>query len=190
MRTAPAVLVVLLAAVIGAAPLRAQSSREAAAPRAPSVRMRDTAIVGERPTPDVFFIVPAGRPADLSLPPRRDYRAEILEPVVKPWLEKEGRVDLASIEHVSTDPGGWSRAFGKAAPPSPAPAPVPVFQAPPPAIPPAALARPEGAISESLPRTGGSATPAALPPPPVAAAPAAPVPAPLPSDVPILVPPQ
>jgi hypothetical protein len=153
--------------------------------------MRDTAIVGERPTPGIFFIVPTGKGRDLRAAHQRDYRGDILEPVVKPWLEKDQNVTLAGIVHVSSGGDDWRNALDAAAI---APA-VPVSGAARPAsrpameVPPAALSRPS---APALPPPS-QARPAAPPPasPPPAAAPPPP-----PSshggsgDVPILVPPQ
>jgi hypothetical protein len=182
-------VVVLVAAVLAGDPVRAQPIREHPPEKPPSLRMRDTAILGERPTPDVFFVVPTGRPTASSPTYRRDYRSEILEPVVKPWLEKEGNLSLASIEHVSTDPGGWTRAFGKRAAPALGPTPVPVFRAPPPALPPGVFTQSEEAVPES-PREAAGGAPASVVSPPVTSAPAAPAVPPPAAEVPILVPPQ
>jgi len=122
-----------------------------------ALRMGDTAIMGERPTPDIFFIVPTGKGGNLSAPHRRDYSSEILAPVVKPWLEKDQNVRLAALEHVSRDSGDWKEAL-KA---------VPVARA----APPPEVVRPSGPAPIGIPeaaRSGG--------PPPVSGLPASPPP--------------
>src|SRR5713101_3915480 len=57
--------------------------------RSDSVRMPNVNIEGERQTPDIFFVFPTGKGGNLSAPRLRDYRSDILTPVVKPWLERD-----------------------------------------------------------------------------------------------------
>ena len=206
----PALLVVAAAAALAAVASVAVTHAQEEGARRGSVQMRDTAILGERPTPDIFFIVPTGKGGNLRGPHRRDYRGEILEPVVKPWLEKDQNVTLAGIGHVTESGGDWRDAFDSepVAPAVRVPVPEPVRPAARPAVDVPAAARSKPVVPDvPPPPIPSQARPAAPPPsfPPPAAAvprpsfppaavppPASPPPPPAASsgDVPILVPPQ
>jgi hypothetical protein len=203
---------VIAAAILSFAAHPAGAQARRAAPqqeRASSLRMGDTTITGERPTPDIFFIVPTGKGGNLQSPHRRDYSSEILEPVVKPWLEKDQNVSLVAVQHVASGSSDWKKALSSVErvppPPPPAPAPLePVRPAyrPAPEIPAAALSRPPLPAAPPPERFAPPPPPpvrpapvAAAPPPPPPSPPppaAAPPPRPAPAydSVPILVPPQ
>ena len=77
----------LAGAVLGlaAGPSRGEDRRDV------EIRMDEVEIRGEVERPGVFYIIPR-RSAPLDLGPRtRDYRAEILEPVLPHELEREIR---------------------------------------------------------------------------------------------------
>lgn len=173
------ILSIAVLAAIAAVPAEARPKRHAAARRpvakAPAaavsdgapksagtdaVRMPSTSIEGERQAPDIFFVVPTGRGGKLSAPYRRDYSAEIREPVVKSWLEKDASVHLATVSA-----GGrsfdWNRAMAEAPRPASGPIAVPARGSGPPSD----VSRPAG-VPPALPAAALSA------PPPMAAAPA------------------
>ncbi len=100
---------------------------------APSLRMQDTAITGERQAPDVIFIVPTGKGGKARSPHLRDYGSEILEPVVKSWLEKEETVEPMAGRKAPEEKFDWKAAFREQPRPSaPPPEPLPVPAPPPP----------------------------------------------------------
>ncbi len=135
--------------------------------RASSLRMRGTTIEGERQTPDIFFVLPTGKGGNLGGPYLRDYSYEILDPLVKPWFERDAmlevpkpdlqasRVDLAELLKAEPPPPPLSP------PPASEPEPAPQMIAPP-----APLSIPSQARS--------------LPPPASAPAPIEPLPPPRP----------
>ncbi len=66
--------------------------------RASSLRMRGTTIEGERQTPDIFFVLPTGKGGNLGGPYLRDYSYEILDPLVKPWFERDAMLEVPKPE--------------------------------------------------------------------------------------------
>ena len=185
--------------------------------RQDNMRMPGVSIEGERQTPDIFFVFPTGKGGNLSAPKFRDYGPDILEPVVKPWFERDEMVTRAQLQAASTRTFDWDEAL-KSSPAAPAPPAAPAVAAPvaplpppsmpnpalpPPSIPSQALSLPRSAPNSAMP-------PPEMPAPAMPAAPSRPVSQPLyppgsrplpaelppgyrPSDsdgVPVLVPPQ
>lgn len=68
-------------------------AREAQDDRGENMRMPNVSIEGERQTPDIFFVFPTGKGGNLSAPRFRDYSPDILDPVVKPWFERDQSVN-------------------------------------------------------------------------------------------------
>jgi hypothetical protein len=168
----------------GATAVDAQSSRRRASGggesggSAPSdiMKMPSTAITGERQTPDIFFVFPTGKGGDLSMPHLRDYGPDILEPVVKPWFEREQALGPSQIQAVTRQLSvDWKEALKRAPPPPPreaAPEASSRPSLPAPSIPSSALSRPpppppDSPIYQRPPPAYG----AAPTPPPVLAAP-------------------
>lgn len=165
----------------GTPPRKAPAAEQpAASGSGSSLRMQDTAIEGERQTPDIFFILPTGKGGNLQAPHRRDYSADILEPVVKPWLEKDAAVGALATRTTPTASVDWEAALAEPAPPpSVAPAPQPVLSP--------SRSRPAAQIPTSALSRPPPAAPAAAPPPPPRAA--APPPAPPPPPPAYVLPP-
>ena len=151
--------------------------------RQDNMRMPGVSIEGERQTPDIFFVFPTGKGGNLSAPKFRDYGPDILEPVVKPWMDRDQMVTRAQLQAASTRTFDWDEAL-KSSPAAPAPPAAPAVAAPvaplpPPSMPNPALPPPSiPSQALSLPR---SAPNSAMPPPemsapamPAAAMPAAP----------------
>src|SRR5882724_3894006 len=76
-------------AVASVAQTRSRASSSEGDDRSENMKMPNVSIEGERQTPDIFFVFPTGKGGNLSAPRMRDYAADILEPVVKPWLERD-----------------------------------------------------------------------------------------------------
>jgi hypothetical protein len=211
--TALAVAIALLLAL----PAHAQT-RSGTDQRADNMRMPNVSIEGERQTPDIFFVFPTGKGGNVSAPRFRDYRPDILDPVVKPWFERDEMVNAPTMQASAGKTFDWDEAL-KSSPPPAAPPPAAAEAAappPPPAAPPMPESRPNVSLPPpsipsqalSLPRTTSPQPPQPQPPPPAApppppqerpvypssARPASPPPPPpsQPSSesVPILVPPQ
>jgi hypothetical protein len=169
-RTAAALLVALLA---WSAPVRAQG--RGGGEREDNMRMPNVSIEGERQTPDIFFVFPTGKGGNLSAPKFRDYGPDILEPVVKPWFERDQMVTHAQLQATSTQTFDWDEAL-KSSPPRAAPPPgPPPLGAPgaPPSLPPPSMPNPSlpppsiPSQALSLPRSApNSAMPPPAPPPP------------------------
>ncbi|MGH7897481.1 MAG: hypothetical protein ACREQQ_05985 [Candidatus Binatia bacterium] len=138
----------------GPSAVEAQSSRRRAADdeaaTADNMKMPSTSIEGERQTPDIFFVFPTGRGGNLSMPHVRDYGPDILEPVVKPWFEREQALGPSQIQTVTRQSTvDWKEALRSAPPPPPREQPLPESPArpslPAPSIPSSALSRPAAA---------------------------------------------
>jgi len=214
-RTGAALLAALLA-WSGVATAQGRGGDE----RQDNMRMPGVSIEGERQTPDIFFVFPTGKGGNLSAPKFRDYGPDILEPVVKPWMERDQMVTRAQLQAASTRTFDWDEAL-KSSPAAPAPpAAAPVVAAPvaPPPLPPPSMPKPAlpppsiPSQALSLPRSAPNSEmpPPEMPAPAMQAAPSRPVSQPLyppgsrplpaelppsyrPSDsdgVPVLVPPQ
>jgi hypothetical protein len=174
-RTGAALLAALLA-WSGVATAQGRGGDE----RQDNMRMPGVSIEGERQTPDIFFVFPTGKGGNLSAPKFRDYGPDILEPVVKPWFERDQMVMRAQVQAASTRTFDWDEAL-KSSPAAPAPPAAPAVAAPvappphpPPAMPNPALPPPSiPSQALSLPR---SAPNSEMPPPemPAQAMPAAP----------------
>jgi hypothetical protein len=174
-RTGAALLAALLA-WSGVATAQGRGGDE----RQDNMRMPGVSIEGERQTPDIFFVFPTGKGGNLSAPKFRDYGPDILEPVVKPWFERDQMVMRAQVQAASTRTFDWDEAL-KSSPAAPAPPAAPAVAAPvaPPPLPPPSMpnpALPPPSIPSqalSLPR---SAPNSEMPPPemPAQAMPAAP----------------
>jgi hypothetical protein len=150
--------------------------------------MGDVTISGERQAPDIFFIMPTGKGGNISAPHRKDYSADILEPVVKPWLEKDQMIGPLAVRASVSEPVDWKAALAEPPPPAPAPeAPIAAPVRSQVGLPPAATSRPPPPPPAAIPPavlSRPSAPPAAGPPP------AAPPPSVSSEGVPILVPSQ
>ena len=114
----------------GAASESSSSSEED--DRSENMKMPNVSIEGERQTPDIFFVFPTGKGGNLSAPRMRDYAADILEPVVKPWFEKDQAVNITA-RVTSAEKFNWDEALRSEPDRIPAAA-----AAPPPVAPPAA----------------------------------------------------
>jgi len=178
-RTA-AILGLVLPWLAAATAVEAQSSRRRAGDEAPGseasdhMKMPSTSIEGERQTPDIFFVFPTGKGGNLSMPHVRDYGPDILEPVVKPWFEREQALGPSQIQEVvTTRSSDWKEAL-KSSPPPPAPPAEPPPPRPavaPPAIPGQALSMPSSAVSAPANPPSAPATPPTAESLPRAAAP-------------------
>ena len=141
--------------------------------------MPGVSIEGERQTPDIFFVFPTGKGGNLSAPKVRDYGPDILEPVVKPWFERDQMVTPPPLQAASTKSSvNWDELMKSSPPPArPAPEGEPAALEPPPAPPPSAPSQmtapslpPPSIPSQalSLPRSGAppppSMPPASFPP--------------------------
>src|SRR5438132_8501997 len=128
--------------------------------RQDNMRMPGVSIEGERQTPDIFFVFPTGKGGNLSAPKFRDYGPDILEPVVKPWMDRDQMVTRAQLQAASTRTFDWDEAL-KSSPAAPAPpaapavaAPVAPLPLPPPSMPNPALPPPSiPSQALSLPRS-------------------------------------
>jgi hypothetical protein len=160
--------------VTGAAQTRAQDDRQE------NMRMPGVSIEGERQTPDIFFVFPTGKGGNLSAPKVRDYGPDILEPVVKPWLERDEMVTRTPVQAASTQSFNWDEMMksspppARVAPPAAPEAPPPPGQMPPPSLPPPAIP----SEARSLPPAGAPPSQPSMPSAPAIppAAPAAPPP--------------
>jgi len=134
----------LLAAIVGlAAPSAAQQRGRSneADERSENMKMPNVSIEGERQTPDIFFVFPTGKGGNLSAPRMRDYAGDILEPVVKPWFERDQAVNPPAMV-TSAEKFDWEKAVGsepERAPAAAAAPPPPANVAPPPQMPPVGL---------------------------------------------------
>jgi len=128
-RGASAALLLTAAILGGAVPSDAQTrgrgrsaaSQQEAQQNDENMRMPNVSIEGERQTPDIFFVFPTGKGGDLSAPRMRDYANDILEPVVKPWFERDQAVNPSA--HVASNEKrfDWDEAL-RSEPDRPAPA--------------------------------------------------------------------
>ena len=200
----PASRFLLAALVVGASSAAAQTRGD----RSENMRMPGVSIEGERQKPDIFFVFPTGKGGNLSAPRLRDYAPDILDPVVKPWFERDQMVNPLPLEAAAARKFDWDEAL-KSEPSRPA-EPVPTPAVVEPMIP---------SQARSMPRAAEPAMPSVPPPPappavrmppveslhpPEPALPAPPPPPPpqpppqparqsrpaAPEPVPILVPPQ
>lgn len=81
-----------------------------------NLRMGDTAILGERQTPDAFFIIPRGLGTGPKVAHRRDYSSDIQEPVVKTWLERSTSIASIATPRSSGESIDWQARLGGPAP--------------------------------------------------------------------------
>jgi len=195
-----------VAAVLASAASAAAQPRGGAGDRGENMRMPNVSIEGERQTPDIFFVFPTGKGGNVSAPRFRDYGPDILDPVVKPWFERDEMVTPQAMQAAANRSFDWDEALKSSPPPAPAPA-----AAAPPPLPPAREPQPNVSLPPpsipsqafSLPRTTAPQPPPPAAAPPPAAQPYYPSaprsaypPPPAPSQpstsgsVPILVPPQ
>ena len=143
--------------------------------RQDNMRMPGVSIEGERQTPDIFFVFPTGKGGNLSAPKFRDYGPDILEPVVKPWMDRDQMVTRAQLQAASTRTFDWDEAL-KSSPAAPAPPAAPAVAAPvaplpppsmpnpalpPPSIPSQALSLPRSAPNSAMPPPESMITPSA-----------------------------
>lgn len=82
--------------------------------------MPNVSIEGERQTPDIFFVFPTGKGGNLSAPRFRDYGPDILDPLVKPWFERDQLVNPIPVQAASGPKMDWQELF-KAEPAAAAP---------------------------------------------------------------------
>src|SRR5687767_9718063 len=127
-----AVVMILVASLLVAPPLDAQTRRAAPAAQSDAgsnLKMRETGIQGEHQRPDVLFVIPTGRGGPIVSPRLRDYSYDIQEPVVKPWLEAESRIAHSAVRNAGATPD-WREAVqaAAAAPPPQAAVPMPQIQ--------------------------------------------------------------
>lgn len=167
---------------------------------APSLRMQDTTITGERQRPDVIFVVPTGKGGKLQSPHLRDYSGEILEPVVKSWLEKDQTIGPIAAQAAPSWKLDWKSLLREEPrkPPPPPPPPAPPPSRPPSIVRPSSPPSPTAATGPFAGEPPSAPAPAAAPPAevPPSRPPVSPPLAPKPSGlttaegVPILVPPE
>jgi len=139
-RSASVVALVLATIVAGALPSAAQQRGRSSETddRSENMKMPNVSIEGERQTPDIFFVFPTGKGGNLSAPRMRDYASDILEPVVKPWFERDQAVNPPAFV-TSAEKFNWDEALRSEPERAPAAAAVP----PPGNVPPPANVAPQ-----------------------------------------------